>query len=163
MNDMAAPAAISTPATSELPWTDASREGWKPMVKAIPRKLSCIEELEADGDGMIAGDVIEKTLADVLRVCGYDPTEWISARSLAAHATFDSRNRFPRDWRTVYRWLETGVVHGGSEGWIVHVRGIARERAEDGTEQSRLLLMAKLLNRHDAWRVAELFAHFFDC
>lgn len=165
MNDLSNARALDAANAAVEPprWTDGDRRAFAGVIGRLPRPLSSIEELRADTDGMIPGAQIEKTLAALLAACGEDPTEWISTRSLAASATFDTRNGVPADWRTVYRWMEVSVVHGGSEGWVVHVRGIERGRADDGRETSRLLVSAKLFNRHDAWRVAEVFANFFDC
>jgi len=162
MNDLSDVGSLTT--TPPPGWTDSDRAGFISLMRRLPRAVSSIEEMQAAAaDGAIPGAELERTLAALLAACGEDPTEWISTRSLAAGATFDSRNNFPVDWRTAYRWMEVSVVHGGSEGWVVHVRGIERDRADDGRETSRLLVSAKLFNRHDAWRVAEVFANFFDC
>lgn len=141
----------------------AEREAWISAINALPPNQRQFETYVADPDGRIDGRRVEKILGDLMTACGDNPFEWISARSLAPHASFDTFNRVPSDWRQAYRWLEVSVVHGGSEGWVVHVRGVLRDRDQDGKERSELLVSAKALNRSDAWRAAKIFAFFFDC
>lgn len=150
---------IEPQATSEV----SERARWMEAIGAMPAEQRQFETYAADADGRVDGRRVERILEGLMTACGGNPFEWISARSLAPHAAFDSSNRVPTDWREAYRWLEVSVVHGGSEGWVVHVRGVMRDRQQDGKELSELLISAKALNRNDAWRAAAIFAHFFDC
>jgi hypothetical protein len=148
---------------SQARTAEDARDAWKAAINSLPPEKRQFETLAADADGRVDGRRIETILADLMAACGDNPFEWISARSLAPNASFDTFNRVPTDWQKAYRWLEVSVVHGGSEGWVVHVRGVLRDRQQDGKESSELLVAAKALNRSDAWRAAEIFACFFDC
>jgi hypothetical protein len=141
----------------------AGKESWRAVIDALPIDLRCFESGRSDDDGRVDGHQLEKLLAGLMNACGGNPFEWISTRSLAADAPYGTFNRIPLDWQSAYRWLEVSVVHGGSEGWVVHVRGVLRNRLDDGKELSELLVSAKALNRDEAWRAAQIFAHFFDC